>query len=160
MLNEEIISQRDERLSQILPKTQLTQEQRFDLEAEVIRSVRGKEKTMKSSWMAGFGPVLKKKDRVALVLAPQSGLSEADILRDQLDEVNQWLATTERELSETWQQAAAERCAEEELWQASNTKFDELTEFLRGTFPTTFNMGRTTDGSSSCGTQRQPPMPI
>ena len=109
--------------------------------------------------MAGFGPVLKKKDRVALALAPQSGPSEADILRDQLDEVNERLAATERELRESRQQAATERRATEERWQASNTKFDELTEFLRGTFPTTFNIGRTTDGSSGSGTQRQPPMP-
>ena len=47
-MNEKIISQRDERLSQIPPETPLTQEQRFDLEAEVIRSVRRKEKIVKS----------------------------------------------------------------------------------------------------------------
>ena len=73
--------------------------------------------------------------------------------------MNQRLAATERELRESRQQAATERRATEERWQASNTKFDELTEFLRGTFPTTFNMGRTTDGSSSSGRQRQPTMP-
>ena len=39
------------------------------MEADVIRSVPGKEKTVKSSWMVGFGPVLKNKDRVALALA-------------------------------------------------------------------------------------------
>ena len=127
---------------------ELTQGQRFDLEAEVIRSVCRKEKIVKSSWIAGNVPVLKKKDCVALALAPQSGPSDANILRDQLAEVNQRLATTERELWETRQQAATERLIEEERWQASNTKFDELTESLRGTFPTTFNMGRTTDGSS------------
>ena len=53
--------------------------------------------------MAGFGPVLKKKKRVALALGPQPGLSEADILREQLAEVNQRLTATERELREARQ---------------------------------------------------------
>ena len=82
MLKEEIISQHDERLSHIPPETKLAQKQCYDLEADIIRSVCGKEKTVKSSWMAGFGPVLKKKDRVALALALQFGPSEADILQE------------------------------------------------------------------------------
>ena len=81
-MKEEIISQRDKLLSQISLETQFTQDQRFDLEADIIRRVRGKEKTVKSSWRAGFGPVLKKKDRVALALALQFGPSEADILQE------------------------------------------------------------------------------
>ena len=64
--------------------------------------------------MAGFGLVLK--DRVAMALAPHPEPSEADILREQLAEVNQQLAETGRELRETRQQASAKRRAEEELW--------------------------------------------
>ena len=60
----------------------LTQEQRHQLEADVIRNVREKEKTVKSNWVAGSGPVLKKKDHVALSLAEEqfAGLLENDIL--------------------------------------------------------------------------------
>ena len=84
-MKEEIISQRDKLLSQISLETQFTQDQRFDLEADIIRSVRGKDKTFKSSWVVGSGPVLKKKDRVALSLAQEhsAGPSENDILWEQ-----------------------------------------------------------------------------
>ena len=109
--------------------------------------------------MAGFGPVLKKKDRVALALAlaPQSGPSEADVLREQPVEVNQRLTTIERQLQKSQQEAATERCVAEKRWQASNRNFEELTEFLRDTFPTTFNLGRTANDASGSAT-RQPPM--
>ena len=50
------------------------------MEADVIRSVCEKEKTVKSSWIAGLRLVLKKKNRVALALAPQPRPSEADVL--------------------------------------------------------------------------------
>ena len=117
-LKEQIITQRDERISQVPIETPLTQKQRHQFVADVIRSVRGKEKTVKSSWVAGSGPILKKKDRVAMSLAQEQSVrpSENDILREQLAEVNQQLAETGRELRETRQQASAKRRAEEELW--------------------------------------------
>ena len=75
-------------------ETPLTQEQRHELEGNVIRSVRGKNKTLKSSWVAGSGPVWKKKDRVALALAQeQSGLLENDNLLEQFAEVTQQTVT-------------------------------------------------------------------
>ena len=52
----------------------MTQEQCHALEANVIMRVREKEKIMKFSWVAGSGPVLKKKDRVMLSLAHASDL--------------------------------------------------------------------------------------
>ena len=55
-------------------ETLLIQEQRHQLEADVIRGVRGKEKTVKSSSVARSGLVLKKKDRVALSVSELSGL--------------------------------------------------------------------------------------
>ena len=50
----------------------LTQVQRHELEADVIRRVYGKEKKVKSNLVAGSRPVLKKKDRVELALAQDS----------------------------------------------------------------------------------------
>ena len=82
-MKEQIITQRDERLSQVSAETPLTQEQRHELEADIIRSVCGKDKTVKPSWVMGYGLVLKKKDCVALALAQeQSGPSKNDILRE------------------------------------------------------------------------------
>ena len=70
MLKEEIISQRDALISRVTAKTSLTQEQHHESEANVIKRVFGKEEnTVKSSWVVGSGPVLKKKDRVVLALA-------------------------------------------------------------------------------------------
>ena len=71
--------------------------------------------------------------------------------------MNQRLAATERELRDSRQEATAEKRAVEEQWQASNRNFEELTEFLRDTFPTTFNLGRTANDASG-GSTRQPPM--
>ena len=71
--------------------------------------------------------------------------------------MNQRLAATERELKDSRQEAPAEKHAAEERWQASNRNFEELTEFLRDTFPTTFNLGRTANDASGSAT-RQPPM--
>ena len=67
-MKKEIISQRNKRIFQVLAETLLTQKLRHGLEADVIRRVRGKDKTVKLSWVAGSGPVLKKKNRVALAL--------------------------------------------------------------------------------------------
>ena len=53
-------------------KAPLNQEQHHELEADVIWRVRRKEKTVKSSWVAGSGLVLKKKDRMTLALAHDS----------------------------------------------------------------------------------------
>ena len=117
-MKEQIITQRDEHISQVPVEMPLTQEQRHQLEADVIRIVCAKDRTVKSSWVAGSGPILKKKDRVAMSLAQEQSVrpSENDILREQLAEVNQQLAETGRELRETRQQASAKRRAEEELW--------------------------------------------
>ena len=55
-------------------ETPLIQEKRHQLEVDVIRSVRGKDQTMKSSWVAGYGPILKKKDRVPLSLTQEQSV--------------------------------------------------------------------------------------
>ena len=67
------------------------------MEANIIRSVCGKEKTVKSSWVAGSGPVLKKKDRVVLLVAHEKSArpSENDNLCKQLVEVTQQLRETQ-----------------------------------------------------------------
>ena len=57
------------------------------MEADVIRSVRRKEKTVKVQLDGGIWATLKEVGRVALALAPQPGPSKADVLREQLAEV-------------------------------------------------------------------------
>ena len=68
-LKEQIITQRDERFSKVPAETPLNQEQCHELEADVIGASAGKDKIVKSSWVAGYGSVLRKKDCVALTLA-------------------------------------------------------------------------------------------
>ena len=98
----------DDLLFHIPPETQLTQEQLHDSEADVIRGVcKIKDKKIQSGWVAGSGPVLKKKYRIAWAMAEASwsGPFEDNILSEQLAEVNQRLADTERRLKATKQAA-------------------------------------------------------
>ena len=129
-MKEQIITQRDERLSQVPVETPLTQEQRHQLEADVIRIVCAKDRTVKSSWVAGSGPVPKKKDRLSLLFAHEqsAGPSEKTIFG----------SSSPRE---------------------STRNFENLTEFLQSTFLNIRDRIRPlTYGATSSGA-RQPDMP-
>lgn len=119
---------RDRLLSDIPPDTQLTVPERHDIEAEAIRRVRGKEKTVKSGWIAGVGPVEKKKDLAfrAMMEGGQSGSAQADALSRELADVKLQLAESQRQ-------------------------YERLAEFMSSRFPDFPSDRRRDDGASGSG---------
>ena len=119
--------------SQWPAETPMTQDDRLQIETDAIAHVRGKAKTIRSSWVAGVGPQPRKKDSIhTLVAEAQSSQLESDRLRHEI-------ATLKAEMAEERRAAAAREEAREQVAaardQATSRQLDQMTEFLRGSFP-------------------------